>query len=537
MSPRGRRGALRLDRRGAVAVLFACALPMLIAAVGVGIEFSRIAAARAALQRAVDNAALSGAAAYVLYTATDAFKAVAVSTANAAFCKTAAALPAGATLAASTGGAGCNGGPGPVITAAIGGHAPGTRGAAADTGCTATNTVVAGATCGFLVTVTAAVAVGPTFGGLLGGARTLTVSATALNPFLDLGKALSVNLGPTGAWNANSIWVYPLRLDANGKPDFAGDPGARPPTTGCTGAPDQTRCGNGIYVMLASTYYQALGCTQSTPCTTADGATFAGTGGIVQNPRVSGAVITATTPLGFAFESTSGGWASFGLDAYQSWPAYFASPPATGGCHWPAVTAYNTVTQVFPPTQTTRGSTTHLPPNNTPLSAALEGRNRNPDGSVSIDWTVTTKRFYSSFLANNRTPSDDQVRAQLSGIPQKVQSVSSANPPTTCTESRDMATTFPTSGASNCSLYIQMDPVLPAQPNPNYRGNKTCWTPSATPGRQYAALSCQGFAGHTFAFFWNDMGGSLHAGDDTDYGNGTTIVSCSGSTTTVRLID
>lgn len=520
VSPRGRRGALRPDRRGAVAVLFACALPLLVVAVGAGIEFSRLAAARAALQRAVDNAALSGAAAYVLYAAADSFKATAVSTANASFCKTVTALPAGAALVASTGtgAVGCNGGPGPTVVAAIGGYVPGMRGTAANTGCSATNTVVAGVTCGFLVTVSAAAAVGPTFGGLLGGTRTLTAAATAINPFLELGKVLAVELGQSGGWNANSIWVYPLRLDAGGNPDFAADTGARPPTTGCTGAPDQTRCGG--YTMLASTYYQALGCTRSTPCTTADGTTFGGTGGIVQNPRASAAVITATTPLGFALESTSGGWASFGLDTQTSTP----------GCYWPTVTAYTTVTQVFPPTQTTRGSTPHLPPNNTPLSAALEGRGS--DGS--IDWTMTTRWFYSSFLTNNRPPSQVHVSRQLRGVMQTVQSVSSSNPPTACNDTKSVATTFPTSGATNCSLYIVKNPSS-TQPNPDYRGKNTCWTPSATPGREYAALSCQGFAGQTFAFFWNDMGG-FNGGDDTDYGNGTVIVRCSGSAT-VRLID
>lgn len=525
MPPHRRRGALRPDRRGAVAVLFACALPMLMVAVGAGIEFSRLAAVRAALQRAVDNAALSGAAAYVLHTATDSFQKVAVSTANASFCKAVAALPAGASPVASTNTdpPRCNAGPSPVITTGIDGYVPGTPGTVANTGCSATNTVVAKTpgdetTCGFWVKVAATVTVGPTFGGLLGGARTLTVAATAINPFLNLSKALAVDLGQSGGWNANSIWVYPLRLGADGKPDFVGDPGARPPTTGCTGAPDQTWCGS--YTMLASTYYQALGCTRSTPCTTANGTIFGGSGGIVQNPQASAAVITATTPLGFALESTSGGWASFGLDSQAS----------TSGCYWPTATAYNTVTQVFPPTQATRGSTSHLPPNNTPLSAALEGRRS--DGS--IDWTMTTKWFYSSFLVNNLPPSYEHVYAQSRGVLQRVQSVSSANPPTACNDTKSVATTFPASGATNCSLYIVKNPSF-TQPDSGYKGKNTCWTPLATPGREYAGLSCHGFAGQTFAFFWNDMGG-FNGGDDTDYGNGTVIVSCSGSTT-VRLIN
>ena len=496
--PSGRRhGAWRLGRRGAVSIIFACTLPLLAIAVGVGIDFSRIADARAALQRSVDGAALSGAAAYVLYAAGDAYNAVAVSTATAAFCRAAAVLPAGATLVASTG-AGtnhqCGGGPGtsipgPAIAAVIGGYVPGTRGAAANTGCSATNTVVAGVTCGFLVTVTASATVTPAFSGLLGGAQTVTATATAANPFLDLGSALTVNLIPSGAHSADSLWVYPLLLDANGSPDFVSDAGARPPTTGCTGAPDQTVCGS--YTMLASTYYQAPNCPQSKPCNTADGATLVS--GVVQHPKLSAAVVTATTPLGFAFEATNGGVTSYGLDGQNgngtNVPASF---PLTSGCSWPDVTAYHTVTQVYLP-----APSSGQPPQ---LSAALEGRN--PDGS--INWTLTTHWFYSSFLANpakSYPPSYGELMVQGSNN-QKVQSVPTTDPKVQCNDTARLTTTYPT---TNCSLYIVKDPSpTTSLPDPSYSQNSVCWAPSATPGQQYAALSCQGFAGHKFVFLWNN---------------------------------
>lgn len=541
MSSRGQYGAWHLDKRGSTSMIFAIAMPMLIMAVGAGIDFSRMADARAALQRAVDNAALSGAAAYVLYTPADSFKAVAYSTANAAFCQAAATLPAGATLMASTGAgsAQCNTGPGPAvsgptITAVIGGYVPGQRGAA-NTSCNATNTVVTGVACGFLVTVTAKLTVKPAFSGYF-STQTIMATATAANPFLDLGKVLTINLGDGQAWNANSLWVYPLLLDANGNVDFSSDPGARPPTTTCTGAPDQTRCGS--YTMLASTFYTGhYSCytgNQGSACTTADGATFGGAqpGGVVQSPQASGAVLTATTPLGFALESTSGGNRSLGLDVnggYGSPPGGSASgygPYITkttkSGCQWPAVTTYNTVTQSYPPATAPRGTNLGLAPN-----AALEGTSKKGP----VDWTLTTHWFYSSLLINNQPPSYDLVNAQSKGFQQQVQSVSTANPPTICNDTTNLTTEFP---PENCSLYIVRDPSPSTPlPDPIYTGgwgvnDHKCWPPSSTPGRLYAALSCQGFAGHTFVFLWNDMGGSYARKDDTNYGDATTTVSCSG---------
>ena len=100
-----------------------------------------------------------------------------------------------------------NGGPGPAITSTIGGYVSGTRGAVANTGCSAINTVVPGVTCGFLVTVTASATIIPAFSGFLGGAQTVT--ATATKPFLNPGSALAVQLNPNHAASADSIWVYP----------------------------------------------------------------------------------------------------------------------------------------------------------------------------------------------------------------------------------------------------------------------------------------------------------------------------------------
>ena len=49
-------------------------------------------------------------------------------------------------------------------------------------------------------------------------------------------------------------------------------------------------------------------------------------------------------------------------------------------------------------------------------------------------------------------------------------------------------------------------------------------------------MSCQNYAGHKYAFFWNDMSGDNGANksnptpsDDTDYNNGTLVVACTGA--------
>ncbi len=513
--------ALR-DRRASVALVAAVSmLPLLIAA-GVAIDMSRLTDARAALQRAADNAALSGAAAYVLYTQADSFNATARTVAHSAFCNAATALPAGFTLGSPAGSTACSGqGPGPAVSAVIGGYNPGARGVAAQSGCSANNTVVQGATCGFIVTVAATATVNTIFPFLLGGLATVSVTASAINPFINLATAISATI-IAQAGNANSLWVYPLLLDANGAPDFSTSPGALPDTSACTNNPTQTSCGS--YTMLASNYY--LNCPASSPCND-NGTMFVN--GVVQNPVVGNAVITATTPLGIALQSAAGTVSSFGYNTSET-------QPADAGCTWPRTLAYNTVTQAFDV-------------NGYPL--VIDSKNH---------WSVVTHWFYSSFLANNNSPDAKEIAAQGSAqvVPAVPKTTDNFNPkattpaPTLCPNSTspannepNMTTSFPTSGATNCALYIAKDPTS-LQPNPAYirtsaSQTPSCWSPANTPGYQYAALSCQNYAGHNFAFFWNDMSGTGNVQqpsqpfDDTDYGNATLQVSCSGASFVVLI--
>jgi hypothetical protein len=167
-----------------------------------------------------------------------------------------------------------------------------------------------------------------------------------------------------------------------------------------------------------------------------------------------------------------------------------------------------------------------------------------------VPWSYATHWFYSSYLLNNLPPSQGELNMQADTLTnpatklaynkQLIQAVPTvAGGLTTCPKNTVAAgnaevltTTFPASGKTNCSLYIVKDSTSQT-PDPSYINNNVCWTPAATQGRAYAGLSCQSFAGHSFTFFWNDMGGWT---DDTDYGNGTLKVSCSGPTS-VQLIN
>lgn len=513
---------LRSDRRGTIAIIAAVsAMPLAIAA-GVAIDMSRLADARSALQRAADNAALSGAAAYVLYTEGDAYNAIAQNTARSAFCNAVTALPAGFSLV-SAGAPACTNTPGAAVSAAIAGYSPGTRGIKANSGCSATNTVVSGVTCGFVVTVSASATVPTTFRFLMNGAINVPITATAINPFINLANALTPSFAGS-AINANSLWVYPLLLDANGAPDFSTNAGALPNASSCTGNPTQTYCGS--YTMLASTAYYN-GCPASNPCNV-NGTIFIN--GIVQNPVVSNAVITATTPLGVAMQSAAGGVPGSSV-GYVYYNQYYSSPkPADSGCSYGYPLAYQTFSQYYDA-------------NGYPLEVDGNG-----------NWNLSTHWMYSSFLANGDPPDQNEIANQLNttinpatgysyatqivpAVPTNgkgyVPSATKATP-TACPNpystsnpqnAQPVATNYPTTGATNCALYIVKDPAS-TSPNPNYANNNVCFSPSGTPGYQYAALSCQNYAGHKYAFFWNDMGGNT---DDTDYNNGTLVISCAGA--------
>ena len=504
----------RHSRRGSIAIITAVSFIPLTIAAGVAVDMSRMADVRSALQRATDNAALSGAAAYVLYTQTDSFNVVARTMAHSAFCNAATAMPAGFVLVATSGSTVCGNGQGPVVSAVIAGYSPGTRGTAANSGCTATSTVVDGAICGFVVTVSASATAKTIFPFLLGGLAKVSVTASAINPFINLSTALSPGIAG-GAHAADSLWIYPLLLDANGAPDFTTNKGALPDTSTCTGNPTQASCGS--YTMLASTRY-ATGCPASNPCNV-NGTIFIN--GVVQNPVVGNAVITATTPLGVAMQSAAGADSGFNFNTG-------ASPqPADSGCSWPRTLAYNTVASAFDV-------------NGYPLELDSNG-----------NWTLPTHWLYSSFLANNLPPDYNEILLQqnVQTIPAVPTNGASYNPnavkaAAACNNAystfyprnaEQLYTTYPTSGATNCALYIVKD-ATSSQPNPSYVNNSagtspTCFSPSATPGYQYAALSCQNYAGHTYTFFWNNMSGTNNTNpstDDTDYGNGTLKIACSG---------
>ncbi len=516
--------AWRDARRGSIAIIVAVSfLPLSIAA-GVAVDMSRMADARSALQRATDNAALSGAAAYVVYTQQDSFNATARTMAHSAFCNAVTALPAGFALVSTSGSTACTSGQGPAVSAVIAGYKPGTRGVAAGSGCTASNTVVAGVTCGFIVTVSTSATVRSIFPFISGGVLTVSVTSSAINPFINLAKAITPNFYGQ-AWNANSLWIYPLLLDSNGAPDFTTNKGALPDTSACTGNPTQTSCGS--YTMLASTLY--LGCTSTSPpssgCTTANGTTFIN--GVVQNPVVGTAVITATTPLGVAMQSAAG-------SGPQSAYGYAKSQPPDG-CYWPYPAAYNTIPQSFDA-------------NGYPLVVDSNG-----------NWSVATHWFYSSFLGSNNPPDYNEIAMQkntnsfnpatgysyatqvVPAVPKtgKTFDPMATKAATTCVNAglppntETAVSSYPVTGATNCALYIVRDPTS-LLPDPSYAYNNTCFTPAGTPGYQYAALSCQNYAGHNYAFFWNDMSGLMPSngsgsGDDTDYKNGTLQIACSGA--------
>ncbi len=502
--------ALR-DRRGSVAVIAAVSMMPLLIAAGVAVDMSRLTDARAALQRAADNAALSGAAAYVTYAKGDGLKPVARATAQSAFCNAVTALPGGFVLGSPAGSTACSGqAAGPTVTAVIDGFNVGTRGTAARSGGSSTNPAPSQDTsviCGFIVTVAATATANTMFPFLLGGLATVSVTASAINPFIRLNNAISAKLN-ADAYNANSLWIYPLLLDADGVPDFSTNVGALPDASACTGNPTQTACGS--YTMLASNYFQKT-CPADKTCSSG-GTTFLN--GVVQNPDTTNtAVITATTPLGIALQSAAGVLGSFG---YKT-PGRNDPKPDDAGCYWPNTLDYNTVGQWFDV-------------NGYPLLTDGNG-----------NWTVVTHWFYSSYLANNLPPDQKEIAAQTPGATQVVPAIPptpnptfkpNASPaPTLCPKPTStsnpanaepgMATRFFIYVSTNCALYIAKDPgsMVP-------QSGGGCWSPANTPGYQYAALSCQNFAGHTFAFFWNDMSGLT---DDKDYGDGTLAVSCSGA--------
>ncbi len=528
-----------LDQRGTVAISFAVAALPIAIGVATAVDFAGMTAGRAALQRAVDNAALSGAASYIADKTT--LHDVAVFTARGAFCSATATLPNGFTVNASSDNIPCGTLQGANVSAVITGYQTGTPGLfPTESGCAPGNTTPAsGYTCAFAVTVTATATTNMTFASLLGASHTLSVTATAVNPFIDLNRALSAKLVADARY-ANSIWVYPLLLNNDGQPDFSSDSGARPDASACNGDPtSQGWCG--LYSMIATNVYSS--CTTARPCTLKDGTTII-EGGAVKQIHASSAVITATTPLGIALQSAAGGhqtppgsnpFINYNTYGYQTKTVLGKTttlqvPPYN--CTYPAIILYNTVAQTYDS-------------NNVPLLVSSNG-----------SWTLPTHWFYSSYLANNKPPSQRLLDVQGSiqdvrAVPEVLYDANNkgSDNPTTCTDDTTSTATAkktphqavspttyptpdpanPTGSPTNCSLYIVRDPTIdPTDPNSPYpiaSNNGTCFSPYSTPGQLYATLSCQNYGNSTFAFFWNDMGGRAGT-DDKDYGNATMIVKC-----------
>ena len=574
-SARRARHRFWFDKRGAISLLFAFSLLPILISISAAIDYSRLADARAVLQRAVDNAALSGAASYSVNA--QAAQTRAVVSAVSAFCEAIAKIPGGVTLA-TTGTQPCvaaGQGPGPIISTQIGGYVPGTPGVYGNSNCSATNPIVAGVTCGFIVTVTAQATMPSSITSIFGLTKSISASGIAANPFLNIGNALTA-IAPAGfAYNNNSVWVYPVLLDANGNPDFVTNPGAIPglpaaglypadaapsgctsltacgpsgtaagvncasgstqagctaafAPPGCTGDPTQFTCG--VYTMLASTYWNSSlhACPATSPCYPNGIGNYPTIiQGIIQNPKAPPTVITATTPIGLAFSSISGGTTSFGY-AYGS---NGKRTQASNGCYYLDPTTYTTATQI----------TASL---NTP----------NPWG---VDYPKITHWFYSSYLANPTPlpPTYGEILSQThlstnaqgqkynTRLPTVGDNATGAFLPTpaTCnaaasTNDQFFTTTYPSTGSSNANLYILVGAAgssYIAPTNTGYRGQR--FVPASTPGQQYAALSCQAYGNNVFTFYWNDMGGSSGstdangASDDLDYDNGNVRVACSGA--------
>lgn len=511
------------DRRGTVALSFAVAVLPIATAVAVAVDFSSLAAGRAALQRAADNAALSGAAAYVGYTTNDTLRAVAVTTASSAFCNATTALPGGFTVTASSGSQSCGTAQGAAVAATIAGYNTGTPGLASNAGCSATQTVVSGYKCGFAVTVTATALTNTTLASLVGASHTLSVTATAVNPFVNLGTALTASMSG-GAYNANSIWVYPLVLNADGQPDLSANGGALPDTSACTGNPDQGWCGS--YSMLASTRY-AQNCTNVKPCTVSDGTQF-GDNGVVLNVHASSAVVTATTPLGVAFQSAIGAGLTVQKNVWGTQDSQYST-----GCTYPNKVLFNAVTQIYDSLSQPIYVNTHKD---------SQGNTIKDSNNKAVQyWDLPTTWFYSSYLLNNMSPTQPVIDAQSSAQAvkpfTKIAGVISQLDPCPDGKGKNVppdyrTTTYPATGNTNCALIIVKDATSTTPPSSL---TNTCYTPSATVGREYAALSCQNYGVSRYTFFWNDMGGGCDTkndpncvnGDDKNYANGTLVLNCS----------
>lgn len=181
--PRLRPNRLHDGSRGSVSVMFAvCLVPMIVAG-AVAIDFSRVAAGRANLQEAVDNAALSGAAAYTADTPAAQQNATVMATSS--FCNGTAApwMPAGFTISGSgTTPCGSSSGAGATVTAQIQSGTP-------------------------IVTVSARATMTTMIPAYFGGTITISATGVAANPFGGSYCVLATDAGSTGMSLSNGVTV------------------------------------------------------------------------------------------------------------------------------------------------------------------------------------------------------------------------------------------------------------------------------------------------------------------------------------------
>lgn len=588
----------RADRRGNVALMFAVSLVAILACVGAAINMAQLAQARAVLQRAVDSAALSGAAAYSENATT--FQVLATGIATRSYCNTIQSLDGDAQVTSAGSANGtipqtCIGGStGPSVLAPATGYAytVGVPGATASQSCARALQANSTFLCAFVVTVNGAARVNNMLPFLFGAGETISATATGANPFLNFAVIFKNTSIASGAKYANSVWVYPLLLNsATGQPDYATNFAALPDATTCYNGPDNTACGAGDattgitttvnYVMIANTEYANNAIGASSVFTAPNGVQYLA--GVVQNVQTPPG-ITATTPLGVAFESiaggnhyvnsatpvTSPGVYGYSVQAPGGTPTY--SPVARNGCIFPYNNlVYHTVGQVYQTVQSSGpgGNATSY----TPL----------------LPWPLVTHWFYSSYLSNpfalppsteeafTQSPNNEVIpsvendRVVINGHDTgandgNILGGSTFNyntvtpticPPTTVSGGQIFAnvtyqtSTYPNSGNDNCSLFIAKSatPGLPA--TPQFDG--ACFNPASTPGAQYAAASCESYGSNYFTFFWNDMGGAVYDGynyepDSNAYvtqdgyyvgpqasGDGTVQLNCSGASHVVLV--
>jgi hypothetical protein len=583
---------MRVGRRANVALLFAICLLPVAASVTAGLDMSRLADGRAVLQQAVDNAALSGASAYSENGAY--YQSLGYSVAVSSFCDTASSVPEGFTLISSGSSNGMTAAPcsgmtvGPSVVALTSAYTVGTAYTPTGTPDSRCTSLVQGNTtytCGFIVTVTATATMNTSLPALFGASKTVTVTASAANPFINFAKVFAGTSIASGAKYANSVWVYPLLLNPAGHADFSTNPGALPDNTTCLAGngPDATTCGSGSpqvgsaysgfisattlssnYVMLANTEYTNSQIGSGPFTSPISGITYVG--GAVQNPPTPPGV-TATTPLGVAFQTIAGG------NLF-----YNSSTELTN----PGVYGYDVVSPGGNPQYITAQNGCAFPYDNLAYQTVTQDWQTSAQGVISplLPWGQVTHIFYSSYLANPtpQTPSYLEINGQtgyypvasqsannevLSSIPQDkgqsganisgnstydnytasinsvqttgvayqqdppaattttpVQMTVSQCPSTTLvgantyTNSISQSSLYPTNSTNNCSVFIVQSSTAGTPTNvPQYDG--ACFTPGGTPGQQYAANSCQEDGPYYYTFFWNDMGGAQY--DNLNY--------------------